>query len=188
MTAFRAELRKLLTLPSLRHTALLTLAATGLLRYASGAALGYVQAGFLVLGVLAVASEHQAGGQIRATLLAMPRRPRLYAAKTLALATAALPPAFTAAAFDVPAGGYLLITTLLAFAVATLARRATPAVLVLLGLYFVASPLLRSRWAGLGAYLPDTAAWAVPRDLTATAGWTAALLIAAAWSFHRRDA
>ena len=188
MTAVHAELRKLLTLPSLRRTALLTLAATALLRYASGSAVGYAQAGFLILGVLAVASEHQAGGQIRTTLLAMPRRLRLYAGKTVALAAATLPVALAAAAGDPAATAYLVSTTLLAFAAATLVRQAVPAVLVVLGLYFTASPLLRGRWAGLGAYLPDTAGWADPRDLTATAAWTACLLAIAAWSFHRRDA
>lgn len=187
MTTLHAELRKLLTLPSLRNTALLTLAATGLLRYASGSAVGYAQAGFLILGVLAVASEHQAGGQIRTTLLAVPRRLPLYAAKIAALTAATLPVALAAAAVDLPATAYLTSTTLLAFAAATLVRHAVPAVLVMLGLHFTASPLLRSRWAGLGAYLPDTAAWVDPRDLTATVAWTAGLLALAAWSFHRRD-
>ena len=187
MSVLHAELRKLLTLPALRGTALLTLAVTGLLRYASGSALGYAQAGFLVLGVLAIASEHQAGGQIRTTLLAVPNRLRLYAAKAVALAAAAVPVAVAAAAVDPPATAYLVNTTLLAFAVATLVRRAVPGVLVTLGAFFVAGPLLRSRWPELGAYLPDTAAWAEPRDLTAAAAWTVCLLASAAWSFHRRD-
>jgi ABC-2 type transport system permease protein len=187
VTHLHAELRKLLTLPALGHTVLLTLAATGLLRYASGSAVGYVQAGFLVLGVLAVASEHQGGGQIRTTLLAMPHRLRLYAAKTVALAAVTTPVAITAAAVDLPAAAYLVSTTLLGFAAATLIRRAVPAVLAVLGAYFTASPLLRGRWPGLGAYLPDTAGWADPRDLTATLVWTTGLLAIAAWCFHRRD-
>jgi len=112
VNTLRAELRKLLTLPSLRLTALLTWAGTALLAYANVstasadglAPLGYTQAGFLVLGVLATASEYQAGGQIRTTLLAMPRRLPLHAAKTLTLAAVTLPvAAATAATSTLPA-------------------------------------------------------------------------------------
>lgn len=186
MNPLNAELRKLLTLPSLRLTALLTLAATVLLEWVSDQeVLGYAQCGFLVLGVLAAASEHQAGGQFRTTLLAVPRRGALYAAKLATLTAATLPVALLAGR---SATAYLLLTTLLAFAVATVARHAVPALLPLLGLYFVAGPVLRAARPGAGAYLPDTAAWTGGRGLTTTVAWTLAALAVAAWTFRRRDA
>ncbi|MEV0132771.1 hypothetical protein AB0H83_30450 [Dactylosporangium sp. NPDC050688] len=203
MTALHAELRKLVTLPSLRLTALLTLAATALLAYASAAAgqrsglgpLGYTQAGFLVFGALAAASEHQGGEQVRATLLSMPRRLPLYGAKTLTLAAVAAPfAAAVAATSTVPAGeagrapaatAYLTLTTLLAAAAGTLLRRAEAAVVLLLAGYFVAFPLLRDRW---GAALPDTAALDPSRGTAASLAWTACALLAAGAVFHRRDA
>ena len=193
-----AEFGKLLTLPSLRLTALLTWAGTALLGYASDdplVPLSYTQAGFLVLGVLAAASEHQAGGQIRSTLLAMPRRLPLHAAKALTLAATTLPvAAITALISTVPPGGvarapaatlYLVLTTLLAAEVATVARRAVPALMVLLGLYFVAGPLLHSRLAG---YLPGTAALDWSRGAAATITWTLIAAALAAVVFARRDA
>ncbi|MEE6257695.1 hypothetical protein [Plantactinospora sonchi] len=214
MNAVRAELRKLLTLPSLRLTALLTWAGTLLLGYAyrhaesrgepvgggdsALAPLGYAQAGFLVLGVLAAASEYQAGGQIRSTLLAMPRRWPLHAAKAVTLALVTLPvAAATAATSTLSAGGfgwtpaatgYLTLTTLLGAAVATLVRRAVPAVVLLFALYFVAGPLLRARYDASAGYLPDTAALDPSGGATATIVWTLAALALAALGFHRRDA
>ncbi|MEV5768001.1 hypothetical protein AB0L34_25975 [Micromonospora sp. NPDC052213] len=214
MNSARAELRKLLTLPSLRLTALLTWTATLLLTfvYASAesrgeplgddaalAPLGYTQAGFLVLGVLAAASEYQEGGQIRTTLLATPRRLPLQAVKALALGAVTLPVAVaTAATSTLPAGGatwmpaataYLTLTTLLGAAVASVVRRAVPAVILLLGLYFIAGPLLRARPGTIAAaYLPDTAALNPSRGAAATIIWTLSALTLAALTFHRRDA
>ncbi|MGW3806812.1 hypothetical protein [Micromonospora sp. NPDC005113] len=214
MNTARAELRKLLTLPSLRLTALLTWTANLLLTYAYASAesrgeplgddaalapLGYTQAGFLVLGVLAAASEYQEGGQIRTTLLAMPRRLPLQAAKALALAALTLPvAAATAATSTLPAYGatwtpaataYLTLTTLLGAAVAGVVRRAVPAVVLLLGLYFIAGPLLRARTGTSAAYLPDTAALDPSRGAAAaTITWTLSALTLAALTFHRRDA
>ncbi|MFG1871508.1 hypothetical protein [Micromonospora arborensis] len=213
MNAVRAELRKLLTLPSLRLTALLTWAANLVLTYAYRAAeyrgeplgdnsalapLGYAQAGFLVLGVLAAASEYQEGGQIRTTLLAMPRRLPLQAAKALALAALTLPvAAATATTSTLPAGkatwmpaatGYLTLTTLFGAAVASVVRHAVPAVILLLGLYFIAGPLLRAWSATSAAYLPDTAALDPSRGAAATIAWTLTALTLAAVAFHRRDA
>lgn len=203
MSTLRAELRKLVTLPSLGLTALLTLAATGLLAYAYGAAgqpsglgpLGYTQAGFLVFGALATASEHQGGDQIHATLLAMPRRLPLYAAKTLTLTAVAAPfAAAVAATSTVPAGeagrlpaatAYLTLTALLAAAAGALVRRAEAAVVLLLAGYFVVFPLLRDRW---GAALPDTAALDPSRGAVASLVWTACVVLAAGAVFHRRDA
>ncbi|MEU7751182.1 hypothetical protein [Micromonospora sp. NPDC049171] len=213
MNAVRAELRKLLTLPSLRRTVLLTWAANLLLMsaYASAesrgeplgdnvalAPLGYTQAGFLVLGVLAATSEYEEGDQIRATLLAMPRRLPLLGAKALALAALTLPvAAATAATSTLPADGaawtpvataYLTLTTLLAAAVASVVRRAVPAAILLLGLYFVAGPLLRAGPNASAAYLPDTAALDPSHGTTATIAWTFFALTLAALTFRRRDA
>ena len=209
MNTARAELRKLLTLPSLRWTALLTWAGTALLAYAYGvtqprgdatalAPLGYAQAGFLVLGVLAAAAEHQAGGQIRTTLIAMPRRLLLQAAKDLTLAAVTLPvAAVTAAISTLPAGGgtwtpaataYLTLTTLLAAAVTGVVRHALPALVLLLSLYFIAGPLLRARFGAFSAYLPDTAALDQSRGAAATITWTVTALALAALTFNRRDA
>jgi hypothetical protein len=213
MNVVHAELRKLLTLPSLRLTALLTFTAHALLTCAytfaesrgealggdlALAPLGYTQAGFLVLGVLATASEHQAGGQIHTTLLAMPRRLPLQAAKALTLAVVTLPlAAATAATSTLPAGeaartpaasAYLTLTALLAAAVAGLVPRAEPALVLLLALYFIAGPLLRTRYDAVAAYLPDTAALDPSRGAAATIGWTLSALTLAALTFHRRDA
>jgi len=213
MNTTRAELRKLVTLPSLRLTALLTWTGTLLLTFAYASAesrgeplghdaalapLGYTQAGFLVLGVLAAASEHQAGDQIRTTLLAMPRRLPLHAAKAVTLAAVTLPlAAVTAVTSTVPAGdtartpaatAYLILTTLLAAAVASLVRRAVPAMVLLLSLYFIAGPLLRARSDTIAAYLPDTAALDPSRGTAATIIWTLSALTLAALTVHRRDA
>jgi len=213
VNAARAELRKLLTLPSLRLTTLLTWSATLLLTWLYAAAegrgdplsddpalapLGYTQAGFLVLGVLAAASEHQAGDQIRTTLLAMPRRLPLQAAKFVTLAAVTLPvAAVTAATSHVPAGdiarmpttvAYLTLTTLLAAAVGGLARRAEPALVLLLALYFIADPLLRRRYDAVAAYLPDTAVLEPSEGAAATIIWTLSAVTIAALTFHRRNA
>lgn len=176
MTLLHAELRKLVTLPSLRLTALLTLLASLLLIYLEAPRpLRYVQAGFLVLGVLAAASEHQGGDQIRATLLAMPRRLRLYAAKVAALAVVAAPVALLASA---PDAGYLVLTALLGGAAGTLIRRAETAAVLVLVVYFIVCPLLRGRFS----YLPDHAASGAP------AVWAACAVTLAGYVFHRRDA
>ncbi|MGQ5264840.1 hypothetical protein ACTWLT_29215 [Micromonospora sp. ZYX-F-536] len=213
MNTARAELRKLLTLPSLRLTALLTWTANLLLTYmyasaefhrdslgeaAALAPLGYTQAGFLVLGVLAAASEHQECGQIRTTLLAMPRRLPLQAVKAVVLAVVALPVAAVAAATSTLAGGagtwmpaataYLMLTTLLGAAVASVVRRVVPAVILLLGLYFIAGPLLRARTGTNAAYLPDTAALDPSHGAAATITWTLCALTLAAVTFRCRDA
>lgn len=206
MTLLRAELRKLLTLPSLRLTALLTVAATLLLAYVYAAAgertglgpLGYTQAGFVVFGVLAAASEHQGGDQFRATLLAMPRRLPLFAAKMLTLAAVTVPFAAAAAASSTgPAGevgrataatAYLTLTTLLAAAVGGLVRRAEAAAVLLLVGYFVVCPVLRAWSSGVAAYLPDTAALDPSRGAAAATVWTVSAVVLGAAAFHRRDA
>lgn len=213
MNPTRAELRKLLTLPSLRLTVLLTWGATGLLAYAYSSAVArgqaatdeaalapllYTQAGFLVLGAIAAASEYQGGAQIQATLLALPRRLPLLAAKAVALAGVALPAAALTVSISALVAGeparipaataYLTLTTLLGSAVAVLVRRAVPAVLSLLVLHFVAGPLLRSRFDEVAAYLPDTAVVDPETGLAATIGWVAVAYTAATAAFHLRDA
>ncbi|MFI5841816.1 hypothetical protein ACIA8K_19105 [Catenuloplanes sp. NPDC051500] len=185
MTYLRAELLKLVSLPSLAWTAGLTLAATGLLRWAVGEAgalpLTYTQAGFLIFGVLAVSSEHDGGGQIRTTLLAMPRRLPLLGAKAVTLALAVLPVAVVTALTSGVGGrviGYLVATTLLAGAVTMLLRHPVPAVLSLLLVYYVASPLLQKDW------LPGN-----PADVgVAVLVWALAAAVVAAVTFPRRDA
>jgi ABC-2 type transport system permease protein len=184
VNALRAELRKLLTLPSLRLTVLLTVCAHVLLLSVSAPApLRYTQAGFVVFGVLSAGSEHQGGDQIRATLLAMPRRLPLYAAKVLALAMVTLP-------FAAVAGspGYLTLTTLLAAGTGTLIRHTEAGAVLLLCVYFVGCPLLRARVPDAAAYLPDTAVLDLSRGAAATAIWTVAAVVPAAYAFHRRDA
>ena len=211
MRAIRAELRKLLTLPSLRLTALLTVAVNLLLclGYATAksrgepndnalAPLSYAQAGFLILGVLAAASEYQAGGQIHTTLLALPRRWPLQAAKAVTLVAVTLPVAAVATATVAllagdatrmaAATGYLTLTTVLAASVAGLVRRVIPAMVALLTLYFIIGPLLRSRWHASAAWLPETAAMDPSRGAVATVVWTLAAMALAGFAFHRRDA
>jgi ABC-type transport system involved in multi-copper enzyme maturation permease subunit len=110
----RSEALKLRTLPSVLVTCLATAAVTIGLGYLSGWSVGqaldtdpsmlvgdvspegmgldaasYGQAGMVVLGVLAVSGEY-AGGQIRTSLIAVPGRLRLLAAKAAALVGAAL--------------------------------------------------------------------------------------------------
>ncbi len=104
MRAFDAELRKLVTLPAMRLTLLVTAAATMLLAYASGRAnavfdmrvsqvagwaMMYVQAGFVAFGALAGSSEYL-GGQHRTSLLAVPRRLQHVVAKVVALVACAV--------------------------------------------------------------------------------------------------
>ncbi|GAB7045666.1 hypothetical protein [Catenuloplanes indicus] len=188
MSYLHAELLKLWSLPALRLTVALTLATTVLLRWAAGEPgalpLMYTQAGFLVLGVLAVSAEHEAGNQFRTTLLAMPRRLPLLAAKAATLATATLPVAALASlTCGVHATAHLTLTALLAAAVTLILRHPVPAILVLLGVYFIATPLLRGH-EHLSDWLPGDPA----RLGAAVPLWTLAAAITAAASLSRRDA
>ncbi|KAA1186652.1 ABC transporter permease [Paenibacillus sp. B2(2019)] len=145
------------------------------------ASMGYLQAGFIILGILATCSEYT-GGQIRTTLITIPWRGFQLSTKHLALAIITIPVAFIIAASGVlytfimmrdttvvidtmittliGATGYLTLTTLLSAAVGALLRRTTPALVVLLGYYFIVSPLTRiflpSNKNFLN-YFPDTA-------------------------------
>jgi ABC-2 type transport system permease protein len=214
--AARAEFLKLLTLPALYLAVLgtwtLTLAVDAALIAAaaqspSGAgsaldgglgAVGYAQAGFLVLGALAVTSEYQ-GGQIRTSLICVPRRAELLLVKGIVLALTCVPIAATTVIASVllarlgpttPAAvgptaqaiGYLILTAVLASAVASLIRNALPTIAVLLGYYFVAGPLIRALAPGA-----DHTTWGPDRPQTALA-WTLVALTTAAIAFRHRDA
>jgi len=195
---FGAELGKLVTLPStwltLMGTFILNLCLAAAytsagLQGAAGmqnilnvglASMGYLQAGFVILGIMATCSEY-AGGQIRTTLTTIPWRGFQISMKYLALAIITIPAAFiivssgvlytvimlrdTAVGFEigtiiealVGATGYLTLTTLLSAALGSLFRRTTPALVVLLGYYFVVSPLTINFPPKFRSYFPDTA-------------------------------
>ncbi|KRG13645.1 hypothetical protein ACA30_14130 [Virgibacillus soli] len=144
------------------------------------ASMGYLQAGFIILGILATCSEYT-GGQIRTTLTTIPWRGFQLSTKHLALAIVTIPMAFIIAASGVlyafilmrdtalvieidaiiktlvGATGYLTLTTLLSAAIGALLRRTTPALVVLLGHYFIVGPLLRDFLPSIKIYFPDTA-------------------------------
>ncbi|MFE9279469.1 ABC transporter permease [Paenibacillus glucanolyticus] len=194
----RAELDKLVTLPLIWRTLMgtfivnLVLAAAFTsvgLQGAAGtqsilniglASMGYLQAGFIILGIIATCSEYT-GGQIRTTLATIPWRGIQLSMKHLALAIITVPAAFIIAASGVlytfmmmrdtaawietdtmikalaGATGYLTLTTLLSAAIGALIRRTTPALVVLLGYYFIVSPLTRDYLLRFKNYFPDTA-------------------------------
>lgn len=149
------------------------------------ASMGYLQAGFIILGILATCSEYT-GGQIRTTLTTIPWRGFQLSTKHLALAIITIPVVFIIAASGVlytfimmrdtavvieidimietlvGATGYLTLTTLLSAAIGGLLRRTTPALVVLLGYYFIVSPLMRVFLPSIKKYLnyfPDTAGY-----------------------------
>ncbi|OXL83937.1 hypothetical protein BCV73_13190 [Paenibacillus sp. SSG-1] len=238
-----AELDKLVTLPSIWLTLTgtfilnLLLAATFTsvgLQGAAGtqsilniglASMRYLQAGFIILGILATCSEYT-GGQIRTTLTTIPWRGVQLSTKHLALAIITIPAAFIMAASGVlytftmmrdtavvieidtmiktllGATGYLTCTTLLSAAIGALFRRTTPALVVLLGYYFVVSPLTRDFPHRIRKYFPDTAGYYMympPSSvklnyLTPMQGagismlWTLILITVAIVLFRKRDA
>ncbi|MEU4692567.1 hypothetical protein [Actinoplanes sp. NPDC023714] len=183
----RAEAGKLLTLPSLWTTALLTWAVTALLRLVElpGSVLVHTQAGFLVLGVLAAVQEHDRGGQIRATLLAMPRRLPLILSKVVVLVLFTVPIAgLVAVTAGEPGGaGYLVLVTLAASGIGVVVRNGVGAAGTALGAYLVAVPLV-------SAALPDGAFWLpdAPRFEPAAVMWTLTALGIAVVVFRFRDA
>lgn len=176
--AVHAEVIKLLTLPSLALTVALTWAATVLLGLAGPPAgvLVYTRVGVLILGVLAATHEYQGGGQIRASLLSVPRRPLLAVAKTVALAVTAAPFVLVATvlAGDPGATGGLLLDLLLAAGVGTLVRNAVGGTGLVLTAYEIVSPLVRT-------HLPEVAG--LPEPV-----WTAVVLLIALVVFSRREA
>ncbi|WAL63450.1 hypothetical protein ORV05_20785 [Amycolatopsis cynarae] len=212
LSATRAELIKLGTLPAVLGTMAGTVLVMPVLTVAlarTGHAAGlpataYAQAGPILLGVLAGAGEYT-GGRMRTTLLAVPDRRVLLAGKTLAcLAMAALTAllAVTAAGpfagCGVPtllgAAAYLVAMGLFGFEAALLLRRVVAALVSVLGLVFVVSPLLAGVTAA-ACYLPDRAGaflyGAAPGGGTAAAvlaGWLVFLLGAAGLALAVRDA
>jgi len=195
-----AELDKLVTLPliwlTLIGTFILNLAlsaaftSVGLQGVAGAqsilniglASMGYLQAGFIILGILATCSEYT-GGQIQTTLTAIPWRGFQLSTKYLALAIITIPAALIIAASGVlytfimmrdtavvieidtmiktlvGATGYLTLTTLLSAGIGAILRRTTPALIVLLGYYFIVSPLTRVPLSSIKNYFPDTAGY-----------------------------
>ena len=202
LDAVHAELLKVGTLPagwlSVLGIATLTVAAGTAEPDTPLAAAAYTQTGFLVLGAQAATSEY-AGGQIRTTLLAVPRRVEAMAAQAvvlgltggvLAAAVVGAVVAFTPAAATgaAAATAYLALLTVLAAAVGALLRGPLPSLAGLLAWFLVVAPLARGRadWVG---WLPD-----VPRAGDAVhgtavlLGWTLVLLAVAVAVVHRRDA
>ncbi|WP_433795060.1 hypothetical protein [Actinoplanes sp. CA-252034] len=176
--AARAEVVKLATLPSLALTVALTWAVTALVRLADPArgVVPYAQVGVLILGVLAAGHEYQGGGQIRATLLAVPRRPLLVVAKIVALVPVGGLAVLGAALLAGEAGatGGLLVDLLLAAGVGTIMRHPVGATAVVLTAYEMVVPLVR-------AHLPEVALPPAPV-------WAAAVVTIAAVIFCRREA
>ncbi|MEN3535771.1 hypothetical protein AAH991_11705 [Microbispora sp. ZYX-F-249] len=223
--ALVAELSKLVSLPATWLTLGGTLVVNPVLAIAYTAAglhgstgttsvpdiglapIGYTQAGFVILGVLAACSEYT-GGQIRTTLTAMPRRALQLTAKHLALAIVVLPAAAIAAASGVViaaavlggtaapvtagraagalsgAAAYLTLTTLISAAVGALVRRTLAAAVVLLGYLFIAGPLLRDH-VSAAKYLPDSAGfamWFPPADEAGTVTPVHGAVLLTAWT------
>lgn len=168
------------------------------------ASISYIQAGFIILGITASCSEY-AGGQIRATFTAMPRRSLQLVAAHLALTIIVIPAAIITAAsgvliavivldasasFDpgsavsILAGvtGSLCLTTLISAAIGVLLRRTLPAAAVVLGYYFIVGPLLREH-TSYAKYFPDTAGVAMwfpqPDDSSALTPAQGAILLIA---------
>lgn len=239
----RAELDKFMTLPSVW----LTLGGTFLLNFGITAAyvslglqaaegtqpilnlglssMRYLQAGFMILGILAACSEYS-GGQIRTTLTAMPWRGLQFITKHMALTMITIPAALlmiassvlytwfrmrdTAAGFDTApmigvlagATGYLTLTALLSAAVGALIRRTTRALVVLLGYYFVVSPMTENSRFQFKNILPETAGSYMylapssegPNSLTPLQGtgilmvWALIFIAVAVVFYRKRDA
>lgn len=186
------------------------------------ASMKYLQAGFMMLGITATASEYT-GGQIRTTLTAFPWRGLQLSVKHLALVITAVPAAFLMAASGVlyaslmlkdstvgpepdliaaslaGATGYLTLTALLGAAAGAILRRTAPALVILLGYYFIVSPLAG---AYLPDYLPDVAGYSMyapssadsHNALTRMQGtgisilWTLLFITAAIVLYRKRDA
>jgi len=181
----------------------------------------FLQIGPILLGVLSVSTEYT-GGQIRTTLAAVPNRTLLLVGKTGAYLVAA---AITSAAalsaglgtawitltvrHSTPtadpnawpvlgAAAYLVLIGLLGHAVTVLTRDLVPALVTMLGLVLIASPLL-SGLTEHARYLPDRAGsllYHPDADAVLTPGtgtlvllaWITATGTAAVISFFSRDA
>ncbi len=198
-----SELDKLRTLPITLLTVAGTLAVGATIAAAQRNAdlpvdvVPYAQAGFVLLGILPVGHEY-AGRQSRTSLAAVPARGILITGKTAAAVVVLTLTAIIVAAMQGggrPAGAaaYLTIIGLLAHAIALLVRHLVPALVLVLCLVLIVSPLLagfteHARW------LPDRAAAELyqPTDAALTgpliaAVWIAAIGAVAIRRFHRSD-
>lgn len=239
----RAEMDKLITLPSVWITLICTFilnlgvvaAFTSVgLEGAAGtqgiliiglSSMGYLQAGFIILGILTTCSEYT-GGQIRTTLTAIPWRSLQLTTKHLALAMVTIPAGFIIVVLgmlytwirmrDIAVGvdidtlieviigatGYLTLTSLLSAAVGAIIRRTTPTLVILLGYYFIVSPLMKGLLRSFITYLPDAAGQSMYRPssmdelnaLTPVQGtgilmlWALILIAVAVVFYRKRDA
>jgi ABC-2 type transport system permease protein len=138
----------------------------------------YSELAFGALGVLAISTEYATGG-IRISLVAVPQRGRLYAAKVVALAVPTLLICLACAvtAFLVgqailrphhlnagvttgeslravlAAGGYMTVVTMVGFGLGAVIRHTAGALAALFGLVFLAWPVARA--VESISYLPD---------------------------------
>lgn len=186
------------------------------------ASVPFAQLGIILLGILPVAHEY-AGAQFRTSLTAVPNRMLFLAAKSVAallLITATsvfavgaglLAAAVTRAAMGIPATGgdadlralfgavlYLSLIGLLAHAVALLVRHLVPALVTMLSVVLIASPMVgaateHARWlpdrAGSLIYLPDAdPVLSAGTGALVLLGWIHVTGIAAAMRITIRDA
>ena len=223
----RTELLKLAGLPSAWVAAALGLLIPPLLvtlnarAVPAGTDTGFLELtvgvlGPLVLGTIAAGSEYR-GGQIRTSLVCVPSRARLLAAKTGAVTltvavTAALSAVLTLAVAGTLTGGagpriagvvvYWVLAALLAYGITLLTRSGVlPLTVLIVNTTAVSFSYLLTKVTPLAAYLPDLAGARMylhdmdtPGDLGPVTGglvmaaWVAALLGVAGYVFHRRDA
>ena len=223
----RAELLKLAGLPSVWVAVALSLLLPPLVvllnsrTAASSPDTGFLELtvgvlGPLVLGTVAAGSEYR-GGQIATSLICVPSRLRLLAAKTGAVmltvaVTAVVSAVITlavAGVLTVSAGlriagvvGYWVLDALLAYGITLLTRSGVlPLTILIVNSTVVSVSFLLTKLTPLAAYLPDLAGaqmFIEPHDVVAdltpvTAGlvmgaWVAVLLGVAGYVFHRRDA
>jgi hypothetical protein len=221
------ELRKLAGLPSVWVAAALGLLMPPLLVVLTGRGVpdttdtGFVELtvgvlGPLVLGTVAAGSEYR-GRQIRTSLICVPSRLRLLAAKTGAVVltvavTAAMSAVVTLAVAGTLTGGawpriagvvvYWVLDALLAYGITLLTRSGIlPLTVMIVNTTAVSFTYLLTKVTPLAAFLPDMAGahmfihdMNTPDELAPlTAGlvmsaWVAALLAVAGYVFHRRDA
>jgi hypothetical protein len=201
-----AELIKLGGLPAVVAVALGTVVAIGAAGRGVTQAVPLLQAGPILLGVLAVSTEY-AGRQIATTLTATPDRLRLLAAKAVAylITASATIGAGLAAAWLTrsarPTAGaavYLALIGLLALLLTTLLRSLIPPLAGLLTLVLIVSPLLaghteHARWlpdrAGRLLYLPDADPLLTPvTGAVVLLTWIGLAAAVALWTFRSRDA
>lgn len=165
---------------------------------------------FIVVAVYAAGSEHSAG-QLRVSLLAVPRRVRLFTAKLAVTAAVSLvgaavvllPGHFvqhgpTAAGLAAFATAYLLLA-LVGFGLAVLARTVVTPLALLLVAAVLIPPTLRGAFPGVVRYLPHDAALSLvglPDDpaaldrldgLSVLTAWATVSVAVAAAVYARRD-